>query len=179
MVRCEDCDREFSSNEALKMHNQTKHPENIKKLVVSSKHKKKIKMWASIFVSLLIIIGLIYLLLSSVKILPPTTMDGHIEVNPPSHILKNPMNLAVHKHMLEHADGVEGGRPGVIINYNCIGFECEPGLIEKLEQFAIKYPIHVYVAPFPKMDAKIVLTTLNRQKVLREYDENAIDSFVS
>ena len=42
----------------------------------------------------------------------------------------------------------------------------------------IKYPNHVYVTPFSDMAAKIVLTKLNQQKVLEEYDEEIIDRFV-
>ena len=88
------------------------------------------------------------------------------------------MNLVVHKHMLEHADGKEGGRGGVIINYNRNDFTCDDSLIEKLEAFAVIYPEHVYVAPFQDMDAKIVLTKLNQQKILGGYDEQAIEEFV-
>ena len=178
MVKCEDCDREFSSNDGLNMHNQSKHPERVKKptFKVSSKNKKKVKNW---IISIVIIVSVIWgitFLVSNVKTLPPMTMQGHAEVNPPSHILKEPMSLIVHKHMLEHSDGDK--RPGAIINYNCKDYKCEDDLIEKLEGFAIKYPNHVYVAPFPKMDAKIVLTKEGRQKVLEEYEEEVIDLFV-
>ena len=123
-------------------------------------------------------IWLIFFFVSNIKTLPPSTMEGHAEISPPAHILQEPMKLVVHKHMLEHADGKEGGRGGIIINYNCDNFVCEDGLIKKLEAFAVKYPEHVYVAPFPNMEAKIVLTKLNQQKVLNEYDEQAIEEFI-
>ena len=121
---------------------------------------------------------LVSFLISTIETFPPKDIQGHEEINPPSHILKEPMSVAVHKHMLEHADGKEGGREGVIINYNCKDFFCEAGLIEKLEAFTIKYPVYVYVAPYPTMDAKIVLTKLNQQKNMEEYNEDLIDSFV-
>jgi len=175
--KCELCDREFSSNDALNMHNKSKHPKEVKKPLISSEYKKKIKKWF-IVLAIVAFFGLIFFFVSNVKTLPPTTMEGHIEVNPPSHIMKNPMRIEVHKHMLEHADAIEGGRPGIIINYNCKDYECEEGLIEKLESFATKYPKHVYVAPFKNMDAKIALTKLGRQKILEEYNSEVIDNFV-
>ncbi len=126
-------------------------------------------------VALGIIVGAFFIA-SNIKTLPPKDMQGHIEQSPPSHIMKTPMPIAIHKHMLEHADGE--GRPGVIINYNCEDYVCEEGFIEELERFAVKYPEHVYIAPFPRMDAKIALTKLNQQKILEEYDEEMIDGFV-
>ena len=51
------------------------------------------------------------------------------------------MPIAIQKHMLEHADGKEGGRGGVIINYNCEDFNCEDGLIElKGQKKPVKLP---------------------------------------
>ena len=107
--------------------------------------------------------------------LPPTDVRGHVEGAPPSRVLKEPMPIAVQKHMLEHADGY--GPPGVIINYNCEDFECEPGLIEKLEAFAYEYS-NVYVAPYPKMSVKIALTRYGKIKTLDRYDEEEIRAFI-
>lgn len=177
--KCEKCSREFGSKEALYMHSQSKHPqEEVKKPFLTIKQKKRIKMWT---ISLVVIIGIVWLVsffAANVKTLPPKDMQGHMEVSPPSHILKEPMGITVHKHMLEHADGKEGGRGGIIINYNCEDFNCKESLVEKLEAFAIKYPAHVYVAPYRNMDAMIVLTKLNQQKVLEEYNEKIIEGFV-
>ncbi len=102
-------------------------------------------------------------------------MQGHIESNPPSHVLKEPMPITIQKHMLEHADG--SGRAGVIINYNCRDYSCEENLIENLEAFALSYN-YVYVAPFKGMDAKIALTKLGKIKILEEYDESIIKNFI-
>jgi len=67
---------------------------------------------------------------------------------------------------------------GIIINYDCKNFECEQGLIEQLESFAIKYN-NVYVAPFKNMPVKIALTKLGRIETLSEYDENKIETFIT
>ena len=175
---CEKCAKPFGSTEALAQHSQSKHPEDIKKprSSLSPKQKRKIRNWTIIIVVLGLIVGGIWYLVSNIKTLPPTDMKGHIEVNPPSHILKEPMKIAIQKHMLEHADGE--GPPGVIINYNCIDFDCEEGLVEKLEAFVEKYPDFLYVAPFLKMDVKIALTRLGRIEILESYDEERIENFI-
>ncbi len=111
------------------------------------------------------------------KTLPPIDIAGHIEENPSSHVLKEPMPLPIQKHMLEHADG--SGPPGVIINYNCMDYQCEEGLIPKLEEFTVKYPEFVYVAPFKGMDAKIALTRFREIEILDSYDEQKIESFIN
>ena len=174
-ARCEICDRNFKDAEGLSMHNAAKQPES-KKTEKKKIPVKKIRNWG-IFI---IIFGLIvwggFFVFTGVEVLPPTDMRGHVEASPASHVLKEPMPLAIHKHMLEHADGTGG--PGVILNYNCDDYDCESGLIEKLEAFAEKYPENVYVAPFPNMDAKIALTKLGRIEVLEFYDEDRINSFI-
>ena len=174
--KCEICNRIFKDEESLKMHNSAKHSKPEKK---SSKiNPKKIRNWG-IFIAILalVIIGF-YFMFSGVKTLPPTDMQGHVEENPVSHVLKEPMNILIQKHMLEHADGITGGKGGIIINYNCEDYPCEEDLIEKLESFAGFYPENVYVAPFKNMDAKIVLTKLNRIEVLENYDEERINNFI-
>ncbi len=107
---------------------------------------------------------------------PPTDIRGHTENVPPSHILSSPMPLSVHKHMLEHADG--SGPPGVIINYNCEDFECAPDLVDRLAAIVNDYPDNVYLAPFPNMSAKIVVSRYQRRLVLDEYDEEKIREFI-
>lgn len=177
-AHCELCSREFQSNEALQDHNKAKHTDQAKKQLLTPARKKKIKTGTVVIVLIVAVIGFIFFFISNSKTLPPKDMQGHMEASPPSHILKEPMSITIHKHMLEHADGKEGGRGGVIINYNCKDFSCEEDLVEKLEAFGQKYPLHVYVAPFPNMEAKIVLTRLNQQEILNEYDAQIIDGFV-
>src|SRR3989338_1848504 len=142
---------------------------------MKDKQKGKIGNWPILIIAA-VIIGGIYFLVPNTKTLPPTDIQGHIEMSPPSHILKEPMSITVQKHMLEHADG--SGPPGVVINYDCENFECEPDLIPKLEEFAKKYPEFVYVAPFKNMKVKIALTRLNRILTLDSYNEVMIEKFI-
>lgn len=176
--KCEICDKTFKYQEGLDSHNKAKH--EIKKsnplLELSYSQKKKIKIGLILIIFLFMFGGIIYFFALNVQVLPPVSVQGHIEVNPPSHILKEPMDLRVQKHMLEHSDGI--GPPGIIINYNCIDFECEEDLILKLENFAKKYPLNVYVAPFKGMTTKIVLTKSGKLKKLNEFDEKIIEDFI-
>lgn len=175
-TKCEICDRTFKDAEGLAAHNKAKHSEKIPKekkfLPV-----KKIRNWSIFIMVLGLIIAGIALGVSNIERFPPTDMDGHIESSPPSHILKEPMPIAIQKHMLEHADGIEKGRGGIVINYNCKDYECEESLIENLEVFATQYD-YVYVAPFRGMGAKIALTRLGRIEVLEEYDNARIKDFI-
>ena len=176
-MECPQCSSEFGSEHALKMHTDAKHAEPVKQPTLSAKTKRKIRNWVIALVVLLFVVGGPMYLIAGAEILPPTTMKGHIEQNPPSHVLQRPMEIAVQKHVLEHVDGKEGGRGGVIINYNCFDYTCEEELIDKLEAFAENYT-YVYVAPFKNMDAKIALTKLGRIEVLENYDEQRIKRFI-
>jgi hypothetical protein len=114
--------------------------------------------------------------IATAKRLPPTSIADHVEQSPPGHILTTPMPIAIQKHMLEHADG--GGRPGVIINYNCVKFRCAEGLVDRLAGMVRAYPEFVYLAPFPDMDVKIAVTRLGKILVLDEVEEARIRAFI-
>ncbi len=175
-TKCEICNREFKDAGGLAAHYTAKHSE----LVVKPNKMlpiKKIRNWSLFIIALAVIIFAIVWSISSIERLPPTDMDGHIESNPSSHILKEPMPIAIQKHMLEHAGSIDKGRGGVIINYNCKDYECESDLIGNLEVFATKYK-YVYVAPFKGMDAKIALTKLNKREILEEYNNETIEKFI-
>lgn len=107
--------------------------------------------------------------------LPPTTIEGHIEESPTSHIVNQPIPLNIQKHMLEHADGK--GMPGVIIQYNCEKYSCESDLISKLTDFVKQYPNNVYLAP-NDYDGKIILTKMGSYKILDKFDEEMIKEFI-
>jgi len=181
--RCEICNRSFKSQEGLDMHNGAKHssskeePEEKRKS--SKANPKKIKKQLTWLVILGLIIWGVYAMFSGGggAVLPPTDMKGHVEVSPDSHVLKEPISVAIQKHMLEHADGT--GSPGIIINYNCEDYSCEAGLVENLEAFSQIYPENVYIAPFENLGGKIVLTKLGRLEILEEYSENKIHLFIS
>lgn len=176
-IKCEICDRIFKEIDGLVAHNKAKHPEKISEKKNPMPVKKIKNLGIAIIIVGLFIYG-IFFLFSNIKTLPPTDILGHVESNPISHVLKEPMPLEIQKHMLEHADGIEGGRGGVIINYNCKDYKCEDGLIENLEGFAGDYN-YVYVAPLKGMDAKIALTKLNRIEILEDYSEDKIRNFIN
>ncbi len=177
-TKCEACDRNFKNEEALAAHNSAKHVEPKKQENISKFNFKKIRNWSIFVIIFLAFGGILYLIFSNVQNLPPTDMDGHVEKNPPSHVLKEPMPLSIQKHMLEHVDGIDKGRGGIIINYNCKQFTCEEKLIEKLEAFAAEYD-YVYVAPFKGMDVKIALTKLGKIQTFNDYDAQAIRAFIT
>jgi len=180
-THCDICDRNFKNEEGLEMHNKAKHSENVpkEKKKKNPADAKKMRNWAIFIVILALVIWGFVSIFSVGASLPPTSMQGHIEAKPDSHVVKSPMRIEIQKHMLEHADGAEGAQPGIILNYDCKNFDCAPGMIEDLEAFATKYPINVYVAPFKNMEVKIALTRLGRIETLDEYDETIIDNFIN
>ena len=150
--------------------------EEKKKKKQRERTKKRIFRAIKIVLGVLIpLIAIIFFVLQQ-EVLPPTSSRGHSEDVPPAHILREPIPLTVFLHMIEHADGF--GPPGIIISYNCISFECEPGFVEQLEDIARDYPEQVYVAPFPGMTARLVITQEGRQEVFEEIDEEKIRSFI-
>ncbi len=177
--RCEICNREFKDSNGLEAHNKLKHPERVLKEKKPFPVKKVRNFGIFIIIIGLIIFGMYWIIsgTANATALPPTDMKGHIESNPSSHILKNQMPISIQKHMLEHADGIEKGRGGIIINYDCKNFECEPGLIENLESFAGTYN-YVYVTPFKNMPVKIALTKLGRIETLDNYNKEFIIDFI-
>ncbi|OGM59534.1 hypothetical protein A2955_01180 [Candidatus Woesebacteria bacterium RIFCSPLOWO2_01_FULL_37_19] len=136
----------------------------------------KIRNWSIVLIILALLIGGGYYWSTNREVLPPTDMAGHIEQNPPSHIMDEPMSMAVQKHMLEHSDGK--GQPGVVINYNCDDFECEFALKEKLIEIANKYPEFVYIAPFPNMSKKIAITRMGKIQTFDNLEADALVRFI-
>ncbi len=107
--------------------------------------------------------------------LPPTTAQGHTEDMPQAHVGGQPIPDSTQRHLLEHADGK--GKPGVLIQYNCRKYSCEPDLIQKLTDLTKQYPDNVYLAP-NNYDGKIILTKLGRQEILESFAEDAIKKFI-
>jgi len=143
--------------------------------------KKSIKKWIGItFVVLVLIvaIGAFIRFTAARKVFPPTSSLNHTENGPDKHISDKPFTHNDQVHMLEHADGVKGGPPGVFINYNCIDFDCEDDLIDNLTVIAQDYPKFVYLAPYTNMGAKIVLTKEGKQEIVESFDEDKIRNFV-
>ncbi len=142
-------------------------------------HRKRVfRKIIKIIVIVLVIGGIVFIfgwLISKSLTLPPTSMQGHIEQSPPSHIVSEPIPENIQKHMLEHADG--GGSPGIIIQYNCTDYNCEPNLVQKLTIFAEQYPENVYLAP-SSYDGKIILTKLGKREILERFDEQRLQDFI-
>ncbi len=142
------------------------------------KQKNKIKFWIfGIGLPAVIIGGIIFLISKapSKPKLPPTIAQGHIEQSPKSNISTDPIPDPIQRHVLEHAGG--GGKPGIIIQYNCEKYSCDPNLVTKLAELVKKYPDNVYLAP-GNYAGKIILTKLGEYKILEEYDEAIITSFI-
>jgi hypothetical protein len=145
----------------------------------SARRKRTMKRAMNTALAILIIGGGILAAVwyaSTARNSPPTTMQGHTEVLPQSHISDKSIPDPVQRHMLEHADGT--GKPGIIIQYNCQKYACEPDLVEKLKNLAKAYPDNVYLAP-NNYDAKIFLSKLNRREILDTFDENKIKQFIA
>ena len=130
----------------------------------------------SVITLIMLIIAGITWFVSSRPNLPPIDLAGHIEENPPSHILDQEMTEPIQKHMLEHADGK--GAPGIVIQYNCKKYNCEKDLIPKLTTLVKKYPNNVYLAP-GNYDGKIILTRLNKREILEKFDQEKIINFIT
>lgn len=107
--------------------------------------------------------------------LPPTTTQGHTEDMPPSHISGTPIPDRMQRHMLEHADG--SGKPGILVQYNCQDYACEPEIVQKLSDVVAPYPDHVYLAP-NRYDGKIILTKLGSMQILDTIDAQRIRKFI-
>lgn len=164
----------LTKKQRRQLKKEQEHQQRLMEL--KKKKSKKFFIWALTFLAVIFGGYFLSLIISSVKVLPPTTIQGHVEISPPSHIVTEPIHENIQKHMLEHADG--SGPSGIIIHYNCEKFSCEDDLINKLTAIVQEYPANVYLAPGPRYDGKIILTKLNKQKILSEFNEEAIRDFI-
>lgn len=135
----------------------------------------KIRKYALSTLIVVGVIGGIVWLASLVPNLPPITQENHLEDSPSAHLVTTRIPEAIQKHMLEHADGK--GAPGIIIQYNCDDYKCEPDLIQKLTTLVKEYPENVYLAP-NNYDGKIILTKLGEREILDQFDAQAIRNFI-
>ena len=122
-----------------------------------------------------LVAGGIWAFLELTPHLPPTEMVGHTEDLPAGHILSTHMPETIQRHMLEHADGK--GPPGVMVQYNCEDYVCEPGLVERLENLVRRYGTYVYLAP-SDYDGKITLTKRGALEILEGFDKRRIERFI-
>jgi hypothetical protein len=175
--KCPHCDKVSTTSEGLEMHMRAKHSEHMlvkKKSMFTARGKKKIRNYI-LAAALVILLVWGYSAITNKKTLPPTTMQGHIESWPNSQVSTNPIPLNIFKHILEHNS--DETRPGIVITYDCESFSCTIDLVQKLAAFT-ENNNYAYVAPFKNQKHMIVVTALNRQIKLDEYDEEAISRFV-
>ena len=165
----------FSRKERQQLKQQQKKVEHHRRQRV--RLMRKGTTWGAVGLLAAIGAGWLGYSIATAKRLPPTSIVAQVEQSPPGHILSTPMPLAIQKHMLEHADG--GGRPGVIINYNCVKFRCPDGLIDRLAGVVRAYPDFVYLAPYPEMDVKIAVTRLGKILTMDEPDLEKIRAFIT
>ena len=112
------------------------------------------------------------------KILPPTGFSAaHLESLPLQQINTRPIPRLEQEHVMERAAGHEKG--SMLVQYNCVNYECEPNLIEDLTEIVLNFPVYVYLAPYPTMDAKIALAAPGRLLTLEDLDEAKIRKFIT
>ncbi len=182
-ITCSYCGRKFDSENSLKQHKQAKHPNEFQREIENrikehTQRRQLTNIAKYSVVALILAIATFYLpTLIQIKYYPPTTIEGHVEAYPPARVVKEPIPEPIQKHILEHVPTSFGNRPGVLIQYNCEKFDCAPDLIVKLEDLTRFYE-YLYVAPNPKMDAKIALTKFGQILILDYYDEQRIREFI-
>ena len=127
---------------------------------------------------LALVIGVLVLLISTSKVLPPTNFGpGHSESFPRQQINTQPIPRPVQEHVMERGGGhhLTGS---MLVQYNCRDYECEPSLVQNLIEIVESYPTQVYLAPFPGMDAKIALAAPGRLETLDFLVESRIRQFI-
>ena len=67
----------------------------------------------------------------------------------------------------------------MLVQYNCVDYQCEPDLVATLTKIVGSYQPTVYLAPYPQMDAKIALAAPGRLLTLENLDEQRIRKFIS
>jgi len=172
-------EQSLSSKELYHQKKEKRDRERQRKNVKDKTTRKGKKVGKGLIYTVItiVVVGVVVWLFTLVPSLPPTSQENHIEESPAAHILTTAIPDPIQRHMLEHADGDGGKGPGIIIQYNCDDYDCEPDLVQKLAALVEEYPKNVYLAP-NNYDGKIILTKLSRRKVLDEFDEQAIRSFI-
>ncbi len=129
MVKCTYCDNEFNSEDALRMHQHTKHPQTRPKVFLTPKSKKGIKIAAIFLVTIAILLVSINLYQSkypSTNIVEsseiPTgpihwhphltiIIDGKEQAIPPNIGLDGPVHSPIHTHDPDGIIHLENNNP--------------------------------------------------------------------
>lgn len=116
-------------------------------------------------------------LVSGQKELPPTGFSpSHLEQYPPQQINLQPIPRLIQEHIMERGGSHPDG--GMLIQYNCLDYECDPTLPDDLAAIVSEFPSQVYLAPYPGMDAKIALAAPGTLEILEQFDEGLIREFI-
>ena len=111
------------------------------------------------------------------KELPPTSFTpAHLESLPSQQVNRLPIPRLVQEHVMERDAGHERG--SMLVQYNCVEFQCEADLVDRLTEIVLTYPPQVYLAPYPTMDAKIALAAPGKLLTLDALDEERIREFI-
>lgn len=169
--------KELSSKEFYDLRKKEKEQAKKKDRMIGkvSEAPKKVGKYIVYALITIVVIGGLGWFVSLAPNLPPTTQENHSEDSPSAHIITTRIPDNIQRHMFEHSDGK--GLPGIIIQYNCDDYECEPDLIQKLTTLVKEYPENVYLAP-NNYDGKIILTKLGKRKILDQFDEQTIRDFI-
>ena len=112
------------------------------------------------------------------KILPPTSFSpAHSESLPRQQINRLPIPRLIQEHVMERNATHRNGQ--MLVQYNCVDYECEPGLVETLTEIVVSFPSYVYLAPYPTMDAMIALAAPGRLVTLETLDPDRIRAFIT
>ncbi len=112
------------------------------------------------------------------KELPPTGYTpAHSEAFPRQQINNQPIPRLVQEHVMERNAGHERG--SMLVQYNCVDYQCEPDLVERLTEIVGDYPPYVFLAPYPTMDAMIALAAPGKLLTLDALDEDQIHEFIN
>ena len=112
------------------------------------------------------------------KELPPTGFSpAHMEALPSQQINSQPIPRLMQEHVMERDRGHERG--SMLVQYNCVDFQCEANLVDRLTEIVLTYPPQVYLAPYPTMDAKIALAAPGKLLTLDALEEDKIRDFIN
>ena len=130
------------------------------------------------FALVVLVIGGFVLFAGTQKILPPTGFGpNHLEAFPQQQINSQPIDVRIQEHVMERGGGhhLQGG---MLVEYNCVDYQCDSDLVQRLTAIVESYPPQVFLAPFPGMDAKIALAAPDRLETLDAFDEQRIRKFI-
>ncbi len=70
-------------------------------------------------------------------------------------------------------------RGSMLVQYNCVDYQCESDLVERLTDIVSVYPSYVFLAPYPTMDAMIALAAPGKLLTLDVLHEDKIHEFIN